>query len=160
MKRLISLVLLTALFLSGCGQQLKEPVTFYYIRSGYDEDMSSVIGTEEKEASGHRTDLSYLMALYFMGPASEDLRSPFPGNTGLISAEHSGPSLILHLSDTSDSITDAQFTVACACLTLTCLELTDAEHVTINSGSRSVTMGADALLLQDLTTAAHTEETP
>jgi len=55
-------------------------------------------------------------------------------------------------------MTDAQFILACSCLTMTCLELTDAEHVTINSGDRSVTMSKSTLLLHDLTTGAKTEE--
>lgn len=157
MKRLIA-ILLTVLLLSGCTEQLKEPVSFYYVRSGYEEDMSNIIGTERREASGHRGDLSYLMALYFMGPADEELLAPLPGNTHILSVTHKGQEVILHLSETDDSVTDAQFTVACACLTLTCLELTGAETVTIISGNRSVRLDEASLLLRDLPAAVITEE--
>lgn len=153
MKRLTIMLILLSTLLCGCGERLKEPVTFYYIRSGYEADMSAVLDSEEREASGHRDDLSYLMALYLMGPAEEDLQSPVPPGTSIFSAKQTGSIVTLHLSDTSDSMTDAQFTLACSCLTLTCLELTEAEYVTINSGDRSVTMNADMLLLQDLATA-------
>lgn len=160
MKRLVSLFLITVLLLSGCAEQLKEPVSFYYIRSGYETDMTNIIAAEQRESSGHRGDLSYLMALYFMGPADEELLAPLPGNTHLLSATIDGSMVTLQLSDTSDSVTDAHFTVACACLTLTCLELTGAETVTIISGNRSVTLGNDDLLLRDLPTPVLTEETP
>lgn len=158
MKRFSAIVILITLLLTGCGSRLKEPVTFYYARADYEQDMSSIIASERREASGHRDDLSYLMVLYFMGPSDKKLVSPLPRNVSLFSAEQSGSTVTLRLSDTSESMTDAQFTLACSCLALTCLELTEAEQVTINSGDRSVTMGADALLLQDLITATNTEE--
>lgn len=158
MKRYFAMFLLIPLLLTGCGNRLKEPVTFYYIRSGYAADMSSVLGSEQREASGHREDLSYLMALYLMGPADEELQSPIPSGVSIVSAEQKNNSIIVHLSESSDSMTDAQYTLACSCLTLTCLEITDAEYVTINSGDRSLTLRADSLLLQDLTTGNRTEE--
>ena len=158
MKRYFAMFLLIPLLLTGCGNRLKEPVTFYYIHSGYEVDMSSVLGSEQREASGHREDLSYLMALYLMGPADEELQSPIPSGVSIVSAEQKNNSIIVHLSESSDSMTDAQYTLACSCLTLTCLEITDAEYVTINSGDRSLTLRADSLLLQDLTTGNRTEE--
>ena len=158
MKRLIALFLLLILLMPGCANRIKEPVTFYYIRSVYDQDMDSIIHSETREASGHRQDLSYLMALYFMGPADEELQSPIPRGISLLSIEQTGQNVILKLSDTSHVMSDAQFTLACSCLTLTCLEITETESVTIVSGERSITMSADALLLQDLNTTAETEE--
>lgn len=149
MKRLLSLVLLLILLLTGCADRIREPVVFYYVRTGYEENMSAVLGAERREASGHRDDLSYLLALYLMGPTNEELHSPLPAGTRMFSAQRSGTSLTLYLSDTTDSITDIQFTLACSCLTMTCMELTDVESVTIHSGDRSITMDADTLLLQD-----------
>lgn len=158
MKRFVVLLILLSLSLTGCAERLKEPVTFYYVRTGYEEDMSAIVGSELREAAGHREDLDYLMALYLMGPADEELCSPIHRGTSIFSAEQTGPTVTLHLSDTSRSMTDAQFTLACSCLSMTCLELVDAESVTIHSGSRSVTMNAQSLLLQDLVTANHTED--
>ena len=45
---------------------------------------------------------------------------------------------------------DAEFSLACACLTMTCLEFTDAESVTVISGSRSVTMDESLLTFSDI----------
>ena len=84
--------------------------------------------------------------------------SPLPQGASILSVEQTGSTVTLHLSDTFESMTDAQFTLACSCLTLTCLEIIDAEYVTIISGNRSVTLGKDSLVLLDLTTGAGTEE--
>lgn len=159
MKRILSLCLLLCLILCGCGQRLKEPVTFYYLNANFEEDMSTVILSEQREASGHRDDLSYLLALYLMGPTEDDLRSPIPRGTRIYTSAYSKDSVELHLSDTEKTMTDAEFSLACACLSLTCLDLTDAQSVTISSGSRSLTMSRDALLLSDTILTENSEET-
>lgn len=158
MKRIVAMILLMALLLCGCADKMREPVTFYYVRDSFEEDMSQVIGTEQREASGHRDDLLYLLALYLMGPAEDSLVSPLPSYTTILSAEQIDSTVTLQLTDTTASLSDGQYTLACSCLALTCLEITDAEYVTINSGNRSVTLGKDSLVLLDLTTGAGTEE--
>lgn len=157
MKRLTAFLLLLIFFLSGCTDTLKEPVTFYYLNRSFEDDMTSAIGSELREAAGHRDDLMYLMALYLMGPADEELQSPLPIGTTIQSAEHDGKNVVLTLSDVTGTMTDARFTMACGCLTLTCLNLTEADNVTIISGDRLITMNTSDLLLQDLITA-DTEE--
>ena len=158
MKRIVAMILLMALLLCGCADKMREPVTFYYVRDSFEEDMSQVIGTEQREASGHRDNLLYLLALYLMGPAEDSLVSPLPSYTTILSAEQMDSTVTVQLTDTTASLSDGQFTLACSCLTLTCLEITDAEYVTIISGNRSVTLGKDSLVLLDLTTGADTEE--
>ena len=163
MKRLISLAFLLCLTLTGCGkfgERIKEPVTFYYLRAEYQYGSDSgVIGSEEREASGHRENLSYLLALYLMGPSGEDLVSPIPRGIRFLSVEQADTLITLNLSDTASALTDAEYSLACACLTLTCLDLTEAETVTVTSGSRSVTMTRDNLILYDSSMTAPTEET-
>ncbi len=163
MKRFLCLALITALLLSGCfrqGQQIKEPVTFYYLRSQYLYGNSqSIMDREEREASGHREDLRYLMVQYLMGPSNEELRSPLPVSTRILSAEQVEGAVTLTLSEVPASMSDAAFSLACACLTKTCIGLTDAESVTIISGTRSITMGSDNLILSDSDEPAETEET-
>lgn len=154
MKKIVSILLLACLLLTGCGSHIKEPVTFYYVRASYQEDMQNIIATEERESSGHRQDLSYLMALYFMGPAGDDLVSPIPRGCSLLHVSIEGGVITLELSDTENSMTDAQFSLACACLSLTCLDMTLADSVTVLSGNRSVTMTADNLVLLDSSTQA------
>ena len=161
MKRILCLCLLL-LTLSGCADvnsSTKEPVTFYYIREHSLTDMSQAIGTETREASGHREDLAYLLRLYFLGPTQEGLLSPLPQGVLIETVEQEGRGLRLTLSDADSLLTDSEFSLACACLTLTCLDLVPAERVTIRSGSRSVTMSRENLALFDSgTVAAATEE--
>lgn len=161
MKRfLFSLIILSCL-LSGCqklGEHIKEPVTFYYVKSTYQKDLSDAFAAEEKEASGHRDDLSYLMALYLMGPADENLESPIPAGTRIYIAENNAYNVKLNLSDTEKTLTDAEFSVASACLAMTCLELTDTQTVTVSSGSRSVTMTSSNLEVSDINITIATED--
>lgn len=163
MKRTLSLMLLLCLVFPGCattGERFKEPVTFYYLREEYPYGTGeSVIATEEREASGHRSDLGYLLALYLMGPSAESLVSPVPKGIRILSVEQASTGIHVELSDTSEVLTDAAFSLASACLTLTCLDLTGTEKVTITSGSRSVTMSRDSLTLFDSSMLSATEET-
>lgn len=153
MKRFLSFFLLFSLLLSGCaifGERIKEPVTFYYVRSEYQyfsED--GVIASELREASGHRHDLSYLLKLYLMGPATDDLDSPLPRGAQIHKAEQTTEGIVLHLSNQDTSMSDAEFSLASACLALTCFDLTDAQNITIHSGERTVELDRNTLLLYD-----------
>ncbi len=159
MKRFLCLMLVLSTFLPGCrGDRIKEPVRFYYVRSNYQEDLASVIASEEREASGHLGELSYLMALYLMGPVSEQFVSPIPPGTQIFVKEIHNGHITLKLSDTAKTMTDAEFSLACACLSYTCLDITEAREITITSGTRSVTMSSDNLELWDNTIITTTEE--
>lgn len=150
MRRFICILLLFSFLLCGCsyfGERIKEPVTFYYVRKDYTEDMGPVISSEMREASGHRYDLPYLLALYSMGPASKDLISLFPGNVTILPVEHSEDGLVLSLLNEIQLMTDAEYTLASACLAMTCMELIDTEQVTVMCGERSVTINAENLLM-------------
>lgn len=161
MKRLISLVL-ALLLLSGCGiigERIKDPVTFYYIRADYQKDMGEVIVSEIREASGHKDDLPYLLALYSMGPASNDLQAPFPANIRILPTEHTDAGIVLSLSDTLENMTDAEYTLGSACLALTCMELTNASQITVVSGGRSITINRDNIVTFETAHQKQVEET-
>lgn len=161
MKRLISLVL-ALLLLSGCGiigERIKDPVTFYYIRADYQKDMGEVIVSEIREASGHKDDLPYLLALYSMGPASDDLQAPFPANIRILPTEHTDAGIVLSLSDTLENMTDAEYTLGSACLALTCMELTNASQITVVSGGRSITINRDNIVTFETGHQKQVEET-
>ena len=153
MKRVIAAVLLISLLLSGCGffeERILEPVTFYYVRSEYDFGREpTVIVSEEREASGHRNDLAYLLALYLMGPAQEEHRTPLPPGTRILNPVQKGDNITLELTTPAYTFADPELTLTCACLTLTCLDITDAETVTITYQERSFTMSRDSLTLMD-----------
>lgn len=164
MRRLTSLVLTAVLVfaLPGCGRlkdSEKDSITFYYQRAEFlygEED--SVIASETREASGHAADLSYLLSLYLAGPLDEGLVSPFPRGTRLLSVQEEDDTLLLEISDTEDSLSESRFSLACACLTMTCLELSAAGNVIITSGERTITMTRDSFLLSDGTVPETTTE--
>ena len=156
MKRLLCFVLTVSVLLStlsGCGQKLNEPVTFYYQITNYQENMVSPIAGEEREVTGYRDNLKYLLTFYLMGPISQELSSPLPRGTQLYSIGQDSAELIIELSDTASTLNDSRFSLACACLSMTCMGLTNAERVTIVSGSRSLTFASDNLLLRDTITS-------
>ena len=150
MKRVLCLILFFCLMLSGCsitGDRIKEPVIFYYVDKNYQKEMDQVIVSEVREASGHREDLSYLLALYSIGPSNEDLMSLLPRNTHITVAEHASDSIQLELSEIAQTMTDSDFTLACACIALTCMELTEVPQITVACGERNITIREDNLLL-------------
>lgn len=148
MKRLIC-IMLSLLFLSGCGilgDRIKDPVTFYYVTEDYQRDMDSVIGSEIREASGHRYDLPYLLALYSMGPSEEDLKSPLPANTRITPTEHTEAGIVLSISGQLDTMTDAEFTLAGTCLAMTFMEITDTTQITVTYEDRNITINTQNVM--------------
>ena len=160
MKRWLFGALAVCLLLSGCRlDSAYETASFYYLDAGYADRMSDPIRKEQKEITGHAGDLSYLMHLYLMGPSGEGLKSPLPEACTLISIENREGVIQVKLSDTRSSLTESEFSLACACLTLTILDFTQAQAVTITSGTRKVSMDTQTLTLYDSGTPAATEET-
>ena len=151
MKRLIP-VILAMLLLCGCGvmgERIKDPVTFYYVREDYEKDMTGVMASETREASGHREDLPYLLALYSMGPSTEGLQALFPASISIIPTEHAQDGIVLNLSEVPESMTDAEYTLASVCLARTCMELSGASQITVISPGRTVTVNEGNVLLQE-----------
>ncbi len=161
MKKLLSLLLAFSFLLSGCGfwGSIKEPVTFYYLCRQYPQDLCCVIVPEEREASGHAADLSYLLALYQMGPVDENARTPLPSGIR-IQSQRQETGILLELSESAQNLTELDFSLACACLTLTTLDITGADTVTIICGDRTKIMDRSSLTLYDATEKNEsTEET-
>ena len=157
-------VLAAALLIAVLGRtdQGKNTVTFYYVRSQYaygTED--GVIGSEQRDITGHENDLDYLLALYLEGPLDSGLRSPFPGKsaTRILSQQRRGDALQIQLTDMTKVMSDSEFTLACACLTRTCLGMTKVLAVQITSGPRSIRMNPTNLVLFDESTAVKKPKT-
>ena len=160
MKRVFCLFLCILLLLSGCGFTPEEQgnTVFYYCRTEYSYDgAQAVIVPERREISENASDLKNLLALYLVGPLSEGLTTPFLG-TKLISANEENGHLLIKLTNPNTPIGDAQFSLACACVSMTFLELTDLTQVTVVCGDRTATMSQDNLLLYDSITS--TENIP
>lgn len=159
-RRIVCLILCLCLLLPGCGftgTLNEETVRFYYLCGNYQENLCCVLAEEARDVSGHTGDLPYLMALYLMGPTNDEHRMPLPSGTRIRTQIDSGH-IILELSGLPKTMTDAEFSLACACLTLTCLEIMDAEDVTIHSEDRSRTMDRSTLTLYDTTSETTSTE--
>ncbi len=152
-KQVICLILVMSILLSGCSffsARIKDPVVFYYLCDSYQEDLCCVIVSEEREASGHTGDLSYLLALYMMGPTNDEHIMPLPFGTR-IRVQSTDGHIVLELYDMPKAISDAELSLASACLTMTCLEISEAEDVTIRCGERETVMDRSNLTLYDTT---------
>ena len=163
MKRILCMILCVICFLYGCSvsnERIKDPVHFYYLKNTFEyRSHDGVIAREEREASGHRENLSYLLALYRMGPSSEELRLPFPEGTAILMMEQTEKEIKLALGSNASTMSDAEFSLACACLTLTCTELTNVERVTVTNGQQSITMTRESITLIDTSMTEETEDT-
>ena len=164
MKKAVSLFLIAALCLSGCAigrERFVEPVTFYYPRehsttADYDTFFSEgAIGSETREASGHRQDLNYLLTIYLQGPLDPELSSPFPSGCRPVKISREERTLTVALNPVITQLNDMELTIACACLARTCMGLSEVDTVHVESRdqdqnilfSRSFTK--DNLLLED-----------
>ena len=154
MKRLTALVLTLVLLwsVSGCNSAAIEGASFYYRRSPeasqYFEE-NSIIVPETRDLSGHQGDLQYMLSLYLAGPLEEAVFCPFPSGTRLLSVRKIVGTIRIELSDLDLILSDSEFSLGCACLTLTCMDFMPCTEVIIDSGNRRVTMNADNLILFD-----------
>lgn len=152
MKKIISLFLALILLalLCGCGSiRRKDTVTFYYRNVQYQFGTASgAIGSEKREISGQRDNLTYLTTLYMLGPADEKLELPFPAGTNVKTAFLNEGNVTIELTPGSN-MSDSAFTLGCTCLALNCFGLTQAETVTIVTEKRSLTIARDSVILTD-----------
>ena len=161
MKRLICFILSAALLLTLAGcmkttEDFENPVIFYYCRSKVTyHTADGVIASELREAGSKAGDYVSLLNLYLKGPEDEDLSRTFPKGTTVVSLEVHEETAELVLGDYFSALTGMELSLACACLTLTVCEMTGAESLTVSTettlldGSRSMTLWADQILLED-----------
>ena len=153
MKRLIFLLTVFCLIFSGCSlfsSGSQEPVLFYYQRAEYQLGQEDgAISAEERDGTGHITDMEYLLRLYLAGPHSEELISPFPADVQLSGIRLGQNKVTITLTGSPDAMPEAQKNLACACLTLTCLDIAGEESVMIFWGEEIITMDRSILTLFD-----------
>ena len=84
-----------------------------------------------------------------MGPVDEDHVMPFPSGTRIYCSGKGDGSLVLELSNAVAALSDIEFSTGCACLALTCFDISECTDVTVVNGSRSITMTRESLTLSD-----------
>lgn len=170
MKRLVCgfLCLLLCFSLSGCKEDLvpmTEPVEFFYLRDSFSyTDTDSVIGSELREAAGHKEDLNYLLDLYFSGPQSDALAKTFPPECSSVSFSTRGSTITIVVTDAFASLTGMDLSVACVCLAKTLTGISGFHTVVIRAqtqlldGKKSITIrNEDSVLLDDYIAPTQTE---
>lgn len=161
MKRIIAAFLLLVLFpcLTACANHkdtIQEPVAFYYRRADITYGNSnSVILSESADAADCNGDALLLLNQYLKGPQSEDLAQTFPAGTAVITLAVEENKADILLSPQFARLSGMDLTIACACLTLTALELTGTETVVIHAhqstlnGMEQIVMDKNCILLLD-----------
>lgn len=160
MRKTISIILVSVFLFCICGcmpskSEFIQPVSFYYCNhpiTFYGDN--DVIVMETREADGV-DNLSALVNLYLKGPKSEAYNTPFPEFTFVRELSQNGTALSIMLSSPFANLTGMELTLACACLSMTLFELTDAESVEITAfestldGAESIIMTRNNLTLTD-----------
>lgn len=157
MKKQLLVLLCILHLLSGCSQAApyEKPVEFYYCAGSYSyETGTSAIVSETREGADMHS-LEETLRAYLAGPESGELVSPFPAGLKLVAIRQEGGTVFITLSKELSQLTNLSLSMACGCITMTCLGLTDAEQVTIEAedsllnGQKSITMDRNSLLLAD-----------
>ncbi len=150
--RIIAFLAALVLLLSGCRSAKREGTLFYYCRDPQQYhyfEKDGVIHGESRDLLNHRNDLRYMVSLYLAGPMEEGVVLPFAKATRLLTAEMKKDTIYIELSGHNKILTDSEFSLACACLTLTCMDYMPCQAVNITSGERTLTMDAESILLYD-----------
>ena len=132
--RLLSLLLLLALCLTGCQSQKAETQEGYRLYFPVSREISygSALGTQLWE--GEDPTPEQLLEGLLAGPTQEGLRSPFPGAVTLQSAELDGEgTLHITLSEQYGGLADMAQTLADACIVMTACQFPEVRQVEISS---------------------------
>lgn len=153
MKNRLLVLLLLALFLTGCTVSApgsKDSVAFYFPRNDFHTGAEdALVSSELRDLAGHTDDLTYCLKMYLVGPTDDRLEASFPKNTRLLSIEQQEETLIVILSDGGQPMQEIRFTVAAACLAKTFLPRVDASQLTVIRGSQSITLDETNVLFLD-----------
>lgn len=152
MKRIIAFGLFLSLLLGLCGcsaVEKKDAVTFYYRKADYQFGTASgAIGQESREISGQKTNLTYLMSLYFLGPSDDSLKLPFPQGTKVVSAAYADDTVEITLVP-GGSMSESAFTLGASCIAMTCFGLTQAQAVRLITEKKELTIERDTIVSTD-----------
>lgn len=162
MTRKLTSILLSVLILCsliGCNSntaQLQQPVAFFYPEKVQDDgSVTNVINCENREGAQFGGDLHKMLTTYLAGPKDPALYSPFPAYTELIEVSLSEGKVILLFDEAFGSLSSLERTIACACISQTCMAFTGAQQVeifaenTLFDGMESILITEKNLLTQD-----------
>lgn len=144
MRKLLAIMLsLACLLLSGCGgDQFSTdgaPVSFYYESRGIDQlDADTAIASETRYYSAFS--LQELLKIYFKGPSSEGLISPFPSGTEVLNVSTEDEKLTLIMSGEYFTLMGVELSVANCCLANTVCAYTNMDSVVLADEMETIHM--------------------
>ena len=153
MKRFIFLLLVLSLTLCcmGCRTETESQYAFYYLRTdntiAYGQDDSLIAPSFQDLDSD--VDLETILQLYLDGHLGENMRSPFPRGTYLLSVSTEADTLKLILSREFSTLDGIQLTLAGACLTATCRDLAGVDQIQIRSGEKIYDFDINSFIFLD-----------
>ena len=148
----LTICLLMLLPLCGCLNAGEYAVQFYYPRNPDTYEFGTqadVITSERRTFPTPVNDPEYLMQLYLDGPVSENLINPFPEGTKLLNLHLNDKTLTIVLSSEFAALEDMELTIASACLTNTCFQITGAEQLVLAYGNHQHTHTRESFLFLD-----------
>lgn len=162
MKRIIFFFLAITLVLSFCGckgkpDSIEQPASFYYLEANAEKN---VFAAEIRETKQFSNDLQAIADDYFSGPTGDAYVNVFPADLHTVSVEIQDAKLILTVSDELSLLSGLDLSIACACMGMTLLEITECTQIEILTqtqpldGKSSILLTLDDLYLLDTTLSA------
>lgn len=159
MARITALLLCLCLLFSmtACGTSSEQQDTLFYYRRSETEfgTDQGIIAPEKRDLFPSGNDLGLILELYFQGPESTGLESPFPRDTRVTDWTLKGDTLCLTMNECFAALSGVELTIACSCITKTLLPLTDAAAVRFQveggllAGEKHLTLSEDLIQLSD-----------
>ena len=148
-RRCCALMLIPVLVLSlaactggGRGNVVGRPVTLYFEKREMGTlETEEVVGTEQRFVSAES--LLEFLNLYFEGPQSDALQSPFPPKTRALESRMEGEVLELCLSGEFFTLTGVDLSLACCCLSRTARDYTGCSSLALVDETDSIRIQAD-----------------
>ena len=159
MRRIISFILIVVMLfcLFGCSHSNKtemvKPVAVYYCQKDVDYN-SGIIVADKMDYNDWNGRMLAFLNFYISAPVKESMDSPFPAGANINAIEYRNDTLRVQLNALFSRLSASELTVACACITLTLFELTDAYAVSFSyhngSNETIAVMNRDNLIFRDL----------
>lgn len=133
---------LALVLLAGCTAAIAQrpqyinPIDFYYCRKDavYGSE-TGALDYETTELGRNDMTVEEILALYFRGPISNTLRSPFPQGLACTGAELDGGVLTLHMNEVYSTLSGVELSLASACLTMTLTQIAFVDSVRVETPS-------------------------
>ena len=157
MRKLIAMIMAVLLFFTGCGRVQSGEVSpqnvelrFYYPVADLTQTGIDVAIQSEPRKEQVYT-LEEMLSVYFKGPVSDSLLSPFPAGTEVLNITEEEGELVLELSGEYFTLSGVELSLAACCLVNTVCEYASVDGITVVDDMERVrlSLNPDNYLLTD-----------